>query len=73
MVQHNSLFLKTQVLILFPYKSHKKIMSIFYLGSELKNFTKKLPLESVLMCYGSVKLRPVNEINKVNYYSLSNA
>ncbi|XP_025421969.1 aspartate--tRNA ligase, mitochondrial [Sipha flava] len=31
---------------------------------DLKIAIKKLPLESVLMCYGTVKLRPVNEINK---------
>ncbi|XP_022173731.1 aspartate--tRNA ligase, mitochondrial [Myzus persicae] len=33
-------------------------------STELNVFIKKIPLESVLMCYGSVKLRPVEEINK---------
>jgi hypothetical protein len=68
MVQHNSLFLKTQVLILYFTRVNEKIIKIFYLGIDLKIAIKKLPLESVLMCYGTVKLRPVNEINKVSYF-----
>ncbi|XP_060844907.1 aspartate--tRNA ligase, mitochondrial isoform X1 [Rhopalosiphum padi] len=31
---------------------------------EFNDFIKKIPLESVLMCHGCVKLRPVDEINK---------
>lgn len=33
-------------------------------STELNDFIKNIPLESVLMCYGSVTLRPVDEINK---------
>ncbi|KAE9528825.1 hypothetical protein AGLY_012400 [Aphis glycines] len=33
-------------------------------STELNDFVGKIPLESVLMCHGSVKLRPADEINK---------
>lgn len=33
-------------------------------STELNDFVGKIPLESVLMCHGGVKLRPADEINK---------
>lgn len=43
---------------------------MYDLGTELNDFIQKIPLESVLMCYGSVKLRPISEINKVPFIYL---
>lgn len=34
----------------------------------MNDFVGKIPLESVLMCHGSVKLRPADEINKVSFF-----
>lgn len=54
-------------IIIIIFESVVKINYIYDLDTELSNFVKNLSLESVLMCYGNVKLRPVNEINNASY------
>lgn len=56
----------TSKIVCLPYDSVLPSNYIYYLDAELSDLIKNTPLESVLMCYGHVQSRPVNQIKKVS-------
>lgn len=57
----------TSIIVCLPNDSVLPSNYIYYLDAELSNLIKNTPLESVLMCYGHVQLRPVNQIKRVSF------